>query len=50
VAETGQTEILIGAPVPVAGHESVQVVIDLIETRTSCKVTLVLPDEHADHD
>ncbi len=48
VAETadglGRTQVLIGAPVPVAGHASVEALLDRIAERTGCPVALVSPD------
>ncbi len=44
VAEVGKTTILIGAPVPVAGHDSVQSMIDSISSQTGCEVLVVMPD------
>jgi len=35
--------VLIGAPVPVAGHDSIQTLIDQIAGQTGSKVDLVLP-------
>ena len=49
VAETvdgaGETDVLIGAPVPVAGHHSIEEQIGQIASRTGSPVRLVLPDE-----
>lgn len=45
VASTGATRVLIGAPVPVAGHDTIQSMVDQIADRTGCKVGLVVPPE-----
>jgi ABC-type antimicrobial peptide transport system ATPase subunit len=44
VAESGDTDILIGAPVPVAGHDSIDSMIGQIIERTGCRVEVVQPD------
>lgn len=44
-ADIGSTMILIGAPVPVAGHDSIQSLIDQVASRTGAEVSLVLPNE-----
>lgn len=45
VGATSGAEVLVGAPVPVADHRSVEEVIGQIARRTGCPVHLVLPDE-----
>lgn len=44
VARIGPAEVLIGAPVPVAGHESVKELIDQIAHRTGGRARLIAPD------
>lgn len=44
VKETTGTDILLGAPVPVAGHDSIETMISQIAKRTGCRVELVRPD------
>lgn len=44
VGEGSEVDILIGAPIAVAGHDSVESLIEQIATRTGCRVELVQPD------
>lgn len=43
VATIGPTDVLIGAPVPLAGHASIETLIDQIEAETAAKASVVTP-------
>lgn len=45
MAERGPADVLIGAPVPVAGHESVESMIDSLAARIKGTVSVVVPPE-----
>ncbi|MGI9613616.1 MAG: hypothetical protein ACR2QO_11935 [Acidimicrobiales bacterium] len=44
VEDGAGTDILVGAPVPVAGHDSIETLISQIAERTGCSVEMVQPD------
>lgn len=45
LGERGPADVLIGAPVPVAGHDTVESLIDALRARISGKVSIVVPPE-----
>ncbi len=44
IDESGRTEVLIGAPVPVIGHHSITDVLDQISGWPGCTAEVVMPD------
>ncbi len=49
VATMGDTEVVVGAPVPLTGHESIESLMELIRSRVSVPVDLVTaPDDGLD--
>ena len=44
VTAMGDTEVIVGAPVPLAGHESIDSLLDSIRAKVSVPVDLVEPD------
>lgn len=45
LGERGPADVLIGAPVPVAGHESIESLTEALRARISGSVTIVVPPE-----
>ncbi|MDH3299853.1 MAG: hypothetical protein OES24_05030 [Acidimicrobiia bacterium] len=44
VTTMGETEVIVGAPVPLAGHESIESLMDLIRSRVPVPVDLISAD------
>lgn len=44
VTAMGDTEVIIGAPVPLAGHQSIETLLDAVRDRVSVPVDLVTGD------
>jgi len=47
VTAMGDTDVMIGAPIPLAGHESVDAMLDQLRGRVRATVTLVVAEEPA---